>query len=69
VLLGWRAEALEKEDHGFAVRGAAEAMTADTVIVAVPHARAAGLLAALLPGTAEGLSAMESSPIVNLHVV
>jgi len=37
--------------------------------VAVPHARAAGLLAELLPDTARRLTALESAPIVNLHVV
>jgi uncharacterized protein with NAD-binding domain and iron-sulfur cluster len=39
------------------------------VIVAVPHARAAGLLDTLAPGLAGGLRQMESSPIVNVHVV
>jgi squalene-associated FAD-dependent desaturase len=69
VLLGWRAEALEKEDPGFAVSGPADAVAAEAVIVAVPHTRAAGLLAELLPGTADKLASLGSSPIVNLHVV
>jgi protoporphyrinogen oxidase len=39
------------------------------VIVALPHARAAGLLDALEPDIAGALRRLESSPIVNLHVV
>jgi squalene-associated FAD-dependent desaturase len=42
---------------------------APAVIVAVPHARAAGLLDVLAPHLADGLRRIESSPIVNLHVV
>jgi uncharacterized protein with NAD-binding domain and iron-sulfur cluster len=39
------------------------------VIVALPHARAAGLLEALLPQLAQTVRGLGSSPIVNLHVV
>jgi squalene-associated FAD-dependent desaturase len=44
-------------------------LDARAVIVAVPHARAAGLLQTLAPEIAGRLSRIESSPIVNVHVV
>jgi hydroxysqualene dehydroxylase len=69
VRLGWRAAGLERAGGEIAVRGSAEALSAPVAIVAVPHARAAGMLAALLPNTARRLAALESSPIVNLHIV
>ncbi|MGO9248472.1 MAG: FAD-dependent oxidoreductase [Solirubrobacteraceae bacterium] len=46
-----------------------DAVEAPAVIVAVPHARAAGLLETLQPEIAGKLRQIESSPIVNLHVV
>jgi hydroxysqualene dehydroxylase len=46
-----------------------DGLLAQAVIVAVPHARAAGLLETLAPDVAGGLRAMESSPIVNLNVI
>jgi squalene-associated FAD-dependent desaturase len=46
-----------------------DGLRAPAVIVAVPHARAAGLLDVLAPHLADGLRRIESSPIVNLHVV
>jgi hydroxysqualene dehydroxylase len=69
VLLGWRAEELQKANPGLVVHGPADALGADAAIVALPHARAAAMLATLLPDTARRLGALESSPIVNLHVV
>jgi squalene-associated FAD-dependent desaturase len=69
LLLGARAETLERVEEGIAVQGSAGQLPARVAIVAVPHARAAGLLAELLPDTARRLAALESSPIVNLHVV
>jgi squalene-associated FAD-dependent desaturase len=69
VLLGRRVEALEQNGAGVAVRGAGEALQADAAILAVPHARAARLLSGLLPDTARRLGGLESSPIVNLHIV
>jgi squalene-associated FAD-dependent desaturase len=69
VLLGWRAEALQRTGAGVAVQGAGETRDGAAAIVAVPHARAAGMLADLLPDTARRLAALASSPIVNLHVV
>jgi squalene-associated FAD-dependent desaturase len=42
---------------------------ADAVIVALPHARAAGLIEPLLPQHAQAIRGLGSAPIVNLHVV
>ena len=69
VRLGWRAEALQTTSAGITVRGASEELGGDVAILAVPHARAAALLSGLLPDVALKLAALESSPIVNLHVV
>jgi squalene-associated FAD-dependent desaturase len=69
VLLGWRAEALDRDAGGYVVRGGSEDVCADAVIVAVPHARAVGLLGGLLPQLAAQIGELDSSPIVNLHVV
>jgi squalene-associated FAD-dependent desaturase len=46
-----------------------EGLSAEAAIVAVPHARAAGMLEPLLGDSAGRLEALGSSPIVNLHVV
>ncbi|HEY2283081.1 MAG TPA: hydroxysqualene dehydroxylase HpnE [Solirubrobacteraceae bacterium] len=78
VRLGWRAESIERAGSGFRVHGAGATDAPDArndqrlspaVIVAVPHARAVGLLEALAPDIGDGLRQMESSPIVNVHVV
>jgi hydroxysqualene dehydroxylase len=76
VRMGWRAERIERAGSGFAIASAGEgrsngagSLSARAAIVAVPHARAAGLLETLEPEVAERLRALESSPIVNLHVV
>jgi squalene-associated FAD-dependent desaturase len=78
LCLGWRAESIEHAGSSLRVRGSgardaidalADGLLAPAVIVAVPHARAAGLLETLTPGVAGGLRQMESSPIVNVHVV
>ncbi len=98
VLLGWRAQRIERDgagsggagrhrtegadsgrgrsggaDAGLLVRGLGErgeeVLKPDAVIVAVPHARAAGLLEDSQPRLAGRLRRLESSPIVNLHVV
>jgi squalene-associated FAD-dependent desaturase len=50
-------------------QGEGEGLSAEAVIVAVPHARAAKLLEPLLPELAGRLGALGSSPIVNLHVL
>ena len=71
IRLGWGAERIERTAGGFEVhaRGALEGLDAEAVIVAVPHARAASLLEGLLGDEASRLSALGSSPIVNLHVL
>jgi hydroxysqualene dehydroxylase len=70
--LGWRAQGLRRLDGGFEVEGGEageEGLSAEAVIVALPHARAAGLIESLLPQQAAALGGIDSSPIVNLHVV
>jgi squalene-associated FAD-dependent desaturase len=84
VRLGWRAERLQQSSSGLEVggRGARDAasrdagtegeldgLSAEAVIVAVPHARAARLIAPMLEERSRRLGALRSSPIVNLHVV
>jgi squalene-associated FAD-dependent desaturase len=70
VRLGWRAEAIAGEAPAFEIRGGAgDTLAADAVIVALPHTRAGALLAPRLPALADSLGRLESSPIVNLHVV
>ncbi len=80
VCLGWRAEGIERVERieragkGLQVRGSGTADAPDTldaqaVIVATPHARAAGLVETLAPDIADKLRRIESSPIVNVHVV
>jgi squalene-associated FAD-dependent desaturase len=80
VRLGWRAERLQKTATGLQVQGGgaqlagaesggAQELSAKVVIVAVPHARAATLLEPLMGEAARRLTALGSSPIVNLHVV
>jgi squalene-associated FAD-dependent desaturase len=46
-----------------------DGLDADAVIVALPHARAAGLIEPLLPQHARAIRGLGSAPIVNLHVV
>jgi squalene-associated FAD-dependent desaturase len=78
VMLGWRAERLEQsasglEVHGRGARGegaqALAGLSADAIVLALPHARAATLLEPVLGDTARALSGLGNSPIVNLHVV
>src|ERR1700759_461301 len=52
-----------------AATGAGDGLSADAVIVAPPPARAANLIEPLLPQTADALTGLGSSPIVNLHIV
>jgi squalene-associated FAD-dependent desaturase len=67
--LGWRAQALRRADGGFEVEGPDDGVSADAVVVALPHARAAALIEPLLAPTAAALALLGSSPIVNVHVV
>jgi len=69
VKLGWRAQRLRRCAGGFEVEGGEEVLGAQVVIVAVPHNRAGALIEPLAPDTAHRLSALENSPIVNLHVL
>jgi monoamine oxidase len=46
-----------------------DGLSAEAVLVAVPHVRAAALLEPLIPDVAARLRALGSSPIVNLHVL
>ncbi|HUB35641.1 MAG TPA: hydroxysqualene dehydroxylase HpnE, partial [Solirubrobacteraceae bacterium] len=70
VRLGWRAQAIARADGGFAVVGAdGERVAGEAVVVAAPHARAAGLIEPLLPEQAKRLRQIGSSPIVNVHIV
>jgi hydroxysqualene dehydroxylase len=68
--LGWRAQALRRADGGFEVDGPDDdGLSADAVVVALPHSRAAALIEPLLAPTAAALAQLASSPIVNVHVV
>jgi squalene-associated FAD-dependent desaturase len=67
--LGWRAQALRRADDGFEVEGPDDGLSADAVVVALPHTRAAALIEPLLAPTAAALAQLGSSPIVNVHVV
>ena len=58
-------EASEAHDVGEPL----ETLSAETTVIAVPHARAATLLEPLLGEPARALAGLGSSPIVNLHVV
>lgn len=49
--------------------GELDGLSAEAAIVAVPHARAAVLLEPLLEDCARKLGELQSSPIINLHVV
>jgi uncharacterized protein with NAD-binding domain and iron-sulfur cluster len=65
-------EGIEGEGVGVGrgvAEGEGESVGADAVIVALPHARAAGLIEPLDPRAAAGARALRDSPIVNLHVV
>jgi squalene-associated FAD-dependent desaturase len=74
VRLGVRVEAVERlpvlADGGcLLVRAGGEQMEADTVVCALPHERARGLLEPLLGQEASRWSGLGASPIVNVHIV
>jgi squalene-associated FAD-dependent desaturase len=70
VLFGWRAERLTPTARGVEVqRGDGDGVSAELAIVALPHARAATLLTEPAAALAVRIGALQSSPIVNLHVV
>ncbi len=67
--LRWRAQSVERADEGFEVHGEQDTLRADSVILAVPHERAAALLPDELRSDAPWAEGLRSSPIVNLHIV
>jgi squalene-associated FAD-dependent desaturase len=69
VRLGWRARRVDRTGGGLEVQGGREGLSAEAVIVALPHRRAAALIEELAPDVATRARALRSSPIVNLHVV
>jgi predicted NAD/FAD-binding protein len=69
VRLGWRAERLQRTGEGLEVHGGEGGLSAEAVVLALPHMRAAALLEPLLGERAGALRGLGSSPIVNLHVV
>ena len=69
VQLGWPAKRITPIGGRFAVVGADSWLAADSVIVAVPHDRAAALLPERALRGAPWPGALGSSPIVNLHLV
>jgi squalene-associated FAD-dependent desaturase len=66
---GERAGCDREGDAAGYLAGSPDGLSAEAVIVAVPHARAAGLLEPLLADCAHKLGELRSSPIINLHVV
>ncbi|HTA12149.1 MAG TPA: hydroxysqualene dehydroxylase HpnE [Solirubrobacteraceae bacterium] len=78
VRMGWRAERLVRTEQGLEVHGrgaraehgeALDGVSAEAVVVALPHARASTLLEEVLGEPARALGGLPSTPIVNLHVV
>jgi squalene-associated FAD-dependent desaturase len=72
VTLGAKATSIEPGDSGFLVRLAQGApLTADAVVLAVPHEKAAPLMpsGALPEQTVAGWAGLGASPIVNVHVI
>jgi squalene-associated FAD-dependent desaturase len=70
VRFGWRAEALERTGEGLEVHGGGrDGLSAEAVVMAIPHIRAVPLLEPLLGERALALRGLGASPIVNLHVV
>ncbi len=72
VLLTARVSAVEPRDSGFAVHLAQGGeMTADAVVLAVPHEKAAPLVppGTLPDGTVASWAGLGASPIVNVHVI
>jgi squalene-associated FAD-dependent desaturase len=68
VRLRWRAERVVATGGAWSVEGGAERVTADAVVVAVPHDRLEGLLPPGALEAPERLSRLGTSPIINLHV-
>jgi squalene-associated FAD-dependent desaturase len=69
VRLRWRAQEVERDGERFEVRGEQDDLTADAVVLAVPHPRAAAIMPSELRVAAAAFEGLGSSPIVNVHVV
>ena len=72
VSLGAKVSAIEPRDGGgYVVRLAEEELTADAVVLAVPHEKAAPLMppGALPEQTVAAWEGLGASPIVNVHVI
>jgi len=70
VRTGWRAERVEAGPSGeLTVHGAEDEVSADSVIVALPHGRAAGVLPEGALDDPARLERLGTSSIVNLHIV
>ena len=69
VRLRWRAQEVERDGDRFEVRGERDSLSADAVVLAVPHQRAAAIMPSELRAGAAAFDALGSSPIVNVHVV
>ncbi len=78
LLLGWRARGLVRTAGGFELLGGSgregaegegEGLSAEAVVVALPHERAAALLEGLLGARVDPWRSLGSSPIVNLHLL
>jgi predicted NAD/FAD-dependent oxidoreductase len=72
VALSTKVTAIEpNQDGGYRVRLADDELTADAVVLAVPHEKAAPLMPpGALPGeTIAGWAGLGASPIVNVHVI
>ena len=76
VRLGWRARGLARGANGFELLGGSgregeegEGLSAEAVLVALPHERAASLLEPLLGARVDPWRGLGSSPIVNLHLL
>ncbi|HEX2703550.1 MAG TPA: hydroxysqualene dehydroxylase HpnE [Solirubrobacteraceae bacterium] len=69
VRLRWRAKTVERAGKRFEVRGERDSLSADAVVLAVPHARAAAIVPSELRTAATSFEGLGSSPIVNVHVV
>lgn len=69
VQLRWRAQAITQKADGFEVRSESDLISANAVVLAVPHARAAALVPAALREDTAWAEGLGSSPIVNIHVV
>jgi squalene-associated FAD-dependent desaturase len=77
VRLGWRAERVQRTARGFELHGSGapeaagggDGLSADALVIAVPHTRAAGLLEETLGEAARSFARIGVSPIVNLHVL